>query len=54
MSIRLLSLFAVSMFAAVIGKLSVSAAGMANLICLSVLLLFIVLTRIQGIRKPVV
>ncbi|MDB5385178.1 MAG: hypothetical protein JWM11_824 [Planctomycetaceae bacterium] len=54
MSIQLLSLFAIAMFAAVIGKLAGSAASMANLVCLCVLLLFVVLTRIQGIRKPVV
>jgi hypothetical protein len=54
MSIQLLSLFAIAMFAAVIGKVAVGAAGMANVICLSGLLLFMILTRIQGIRKPVV
>lgn len=54
MSIQLLSLFAVAMLAAVLGKLAVGTAGMANLVCLCGLMLFAILTRIQGIRKPVV
>jgi hypothetical protein len=54
MSIQLLTLFAVAMFAAMIGKLAVGTTSVANLICVVVLMLFVVLTRIQGVRKPVV
>ena len=54
MSVTLLVLFAMAMLTAVIGKVSVAAAGIANLVCLSLLVVFAVLTRIQGVRKPVV
>ncbi|MDB5336500.1 MAG: hypothetical protein JWN70_2119 [Planctomycetaceae bacterium] len=54
MSITLLVLFAIAMLAAVIGKFTVAAAGVANVTCLCLLIVFAVLTRIQGVRKPVV
>ncbi len=54
MSVTLLVLFAIAMLTAVIGKFSVAAAGAANLVCLCLLVLFAVLTQIQGVRKPVV
>jgi hypothetical protein len=54
MSITLLVLFAIAMLAAVIGKFTVAGAGVANVTCLCLLIVFAVLTRIQGVRKPVV
>ena len=54
MSVTLLLLFAIAMLAAIVGKLTVTAAGAANLACMCLLVVFCVLTRIQGIRKPVV
>ena len=53
MSVTLLILFAMAMLTAVIGKFSVAAAGVANLVCVSLLVVFAVMTRIQGVRKPV-
>lgn len=54
MSVTLLVLFAIAMLAAVIGKFTVAAAGVANVTCLCMLVLFVALTRIHGVRKPVV
>lgn len=54
MSMTLLVLFSIAMFAAIIGKLTVTAAGAANAACVCLLVMFVVLTRIQGIRKPVI
>lgn len=53
MPVHLLGLFSVAMISAVVGKVS-SAGGLANLICVCLLVLFVVLMRIQGVRKPVV
>lgn len=54
MSVTLLVLFAIAMLAAVIGKFTAAAAGVANVTCLCMLVLFVALTRIHGVRKPVV
>lgn len=54
MSVTLLLLFVIAMLTAVVGKFTVAAAGVANVICLCLLVLFAVLTQVQGIRKPVV
>ncbi len=54
MSVTLLILYAIAMLTAVVGKFSVAAAGIAQFICLFLLVTLVVLSRIQGIRKPVV
>ena len=54
MSVTLLILFAIAMLTVVVGKVSVAAAGVANIVFLFLLATFVVLSRIQGIRKPVV
>lgn len=54
MPVLLLLLFAIAMSAVVVGKLTVSAAGIANLTCLCLLVLIALVLQRRGIRKPVV
>ena len=56
MSMELLILFAAAMVAAIIGfgEVAVGVAWVAKLACGVLLVLFVALTRVRGIRKPVV
>lgn len=54
MSVNLLLLFSSAMVTAVVAKVTPGSSGMASIACVCLLVLFAVLTRVQGIRKPVV
>lgn len=54
MSIELILIFAAAVLSALLGQTVASAASVANTVALSLLALFAVVLRWQGVRKPVV
>ena len=54
MSVNLLGLFSLAMITAVIAKMTAGYGGLASAACVGLLVLFAVLTRVHGVRKPVV
>jgi len=54
MSVNLLLLFSLAMITAVVAKMVTGYGIMATATCVCLLVLFAVMTRVQGIRKPVV
>lgn len=54
MSVNLLLLFSSAMVTAIVAKVTSSPGGWANITCLCLLVLFAILTQVNGIRKPVI
>ena len=54
MSVNLLLLFSSAMITAIVGKVTASPGGWANIACLCLLVLLAVLIQFKGIRKPVI
>lgn len=54
MSVSLLVLFSTAMISAIAAKTVVGLGGAASVVSVCLLLIFVVLMRVQGIRKPVI
>ena len=54
MSVHLQLLFSSAMITAIVSKTSPSPSGLAEIVCGCLLVGFVLLMRVQGIRKPVV
>ena len=54
MSLELISIFAVSVLAAISGQVFAHSAGLANMVAVILLALFAAMLSVRGVKKPVV